>query len=177
MLGFAPISAVAISEVRDISYVVAQAQITSNAVVSAAGNYVARGSGAIVGRAFVTALEGPIQGNAAINSRAVVRANGGYILTGDADISASATVTAFGGKIASGSAAITGLATVSAIANNAVLAGAAINSKATMFANPVAQYQGNASITVTFNVSALGKIVGEEWSKITPEANVWQKVE
>lgn len=177
MLGFAPISAVAISEVRDISYVLAQAQITSNAIVSAAGNYVARGSGTITARAVVTAIEGAIQGNAAINSRAVVRANGGYLLTGDADISAIASVSALGGKITTGDAAITGRALFSAIANNAVLAGAAINGRATMFANPVAQYQGNASITVTFNASAIGKIVGEEWSKITPEANVWQKVE
>lgn len=177
MLGFAPIAAVAVSEVRDISYVVAQAQILSASSVQASANYSASGSGSIVGIASVTAYEGPIQGNASVVSRAVVAANGGYFLTGTGDISASATVSALGGKRASGVAAIVGTAAMSAIANNAVLAGAAINGKATMYANPFAQYQGNASITVTFNVSALGKIIGEEWTKTAPEANVWQKVE
>ena len=178
MLGFSPLSSAALSELRITTLVPATGSVTGRAVVTAAGTRQASASAAIIGRAIVTAYEGPIQGNASIVGRSIVGANAGFLRTATGSITGRATVSAIGGTASFGSAFITGLASVSAIANNAVLASAAILGKADVRASGgVTRSSAAGSITGRSVVTAKGMIYGEEWIKVSPVGDTWLRQE
>jgi hypothetical protein len=166
MLGFTPLSSAALSEFR----------ITT--LVPAAGTRQASASAAILGRAIVTAYEGPIQGNASIVGRSIVGANGGFLRTATGSITGVGTVTAIGGVAKFASGAITGRAIFTAIANNAVLASAGILGKADVRAvGGVTRSSAVGSITGRSVVTAKGMIYGEEWIKVSPVGDTWLRQE
>lgn len=178
MLGFSPLSSAAVSELRITTLVPATGSVTGRAVVTAAGTRQAVASAAILGRAIVTAYEGPIQGNASIIGRATVTANGGYIRVGTAAVTGTATVTAAGGAAKFASGAIAGRAIFTAIANNAVLASCQILGKADVRATGgVTRSSAVGSITGRSVVTAKGMIYGEEWIKVSPVSDTWQRQE
>ena len=178
MLGFLPLSAAAISEDSITTLVTASGAINGRALVTAAGTKTVNASGAILGRAVVTAYEGAIQGSAAINGRAVVTALGGYSRAAVAAIVGTATVTAAGGTAKFASAQIVGVGRFSAIANNAVLASAGILGKADVRCiGGVRRSTATGSISAKAVVAAEGMIYGEEWTKVSPVSDTWQRQE
>jgi hypothetical protein len=178
MLGFLPLSAAAISEDSITTLVAASGAINGRALVTAAGTKTVSASGAILGRAVVTAAEGAIQGSAAVTGRAVVTALGGYSRSAVAAIVGTATVTAAGGSAKFASAQIVGVGTFTAIANNAVLASAAITAEADVrCVGGVTRSSAVGSMTARAVVTAEGMIYGEEWTKVSPVSDTWQRQE
>lgn len=178
MLGFTPLSAAALSEIRITTLVPAAGSVTGRAVVTAAGTRQANASAAILGRAIVTALEGPIQGNASIVGRSIVGANGGFLRTATGSITGVGTATASGGIAVFASGDITGRAIFTAIANNAVLASAEILGKADVRAvGGVTRSSAVGSIIGRSTVTAKGMIYGEEWIKVSPVDDIWLRQE
>ena len=178
MLGFLPLSAAAISEDSITTLVTASGAINGRALVTAAGTKTVNASGAILGRAVVTAYEGAIQGSAAVTGRAVVTALGGYSRTAVASILGRATVTAVGGTAKFAAAQIVGVGRFSAIANNAVLASAAVTAEADVrCVGGVTRSSAVGSISAKAVVTAEGMIYGEEWTKVSPVSDTWQRQE
>jgi|688.fasta_scaffold03436_7 hypothetical protein len=178
MLGFLPLSAAAISEDSITTLVTASGAINGRALVTAAGTKTVSASGAILGRAVVTAAEGAIQGSAAVTGRAVVTALGGYSRSAVAAIVGTATVTATGGIAKFASAQIVGVGTFTAIANNDVFASAAITAEADVrCVGGVRRSTATGSISARAVVVAEGMIYGEEWTKVSPVSDTWQRQE
>lgn len=178
MLGFLPLSAAPLSQNSITTLVTASGAINGRALVTAVGTKRVSASGAILGRAVVTAYEGAIQGSAAINGRAVVTALGGYSRSAVAAIVGTATVTAAGGTAKFASAQIVGVGRFSAIANNAVLASAGILGKADVRCiGGVRRSTATGSMTARAVVTAEGMIYGEEWTKVSPVSDTWQRQE
>lgn len=178
MLGFYPLSSAGLSELRITTLVPATGSVTARSIVTAIGNRQIVASAAILGRAFVTALEGPIQGNASILGRAFVSANGVRIRIGTASITGAATVTAIGSTVKLASGSIFGRAIFTAVANNAVLASAEMLGKADVRATAGVQRASAAgSITGRSVMTAKGMIYGEEWIKVSPVGDTWLRQE
>jgi len=178
MLGFSPLSSAAVSEIRITTLVPATGSVTGRAVVTAAGTRQAVASAAILGRAVVTAYEGAIQGSAAVTGRAVVTARGGYLRFATGAILGRATVTAAGGTAKFASAQIIGVGRCSAIANNAVLASGRILGRADVRCiGGVRRSTATGSISARAVVAAEGMIYGEEWTKVSPMSDTWQRQE
>lgn len=173
MLGMLPLSAAPLSANDYIAYVAADAAINGTANANCSGTLNLFASADVTGIALVTALEGPIQGEASVLGKAVVSANGGYSLAGAAAILAAANLDATGGIIFDSSAVVIGTATFTAIANNAVLASASVTANCEMSVNGGIITQNSASITSSAVASATGMIYGEEWIKLTPTGNIW----
>jgi hypothetical protein len=178
MLGFVPLSATALSSISSTEFVYGTANVNAVATVTAAGKIQASANAAILGRAVVTALEGPTTGSASITGRAVVGANGGFLRTASGFINVTATVTAIGENSRFGTASIVGTAIVSAVANNDVLAFASVIGKADVrAAGGVTRASAVGSITGRSIVTAKGMIYGDEWVKVSPVGDTWLRQE
>ena len=177
MLGFVPLSATALSSLATDA-VSSSASVRAIAVVSAAAGRITNGNASILGRAVVTALEGPTTGSASITGRAVVGANGGFLRTASGSINVTATVTAIGANARFGSASITSVAIVTARAKNDVIASASFFSKADVrAAGGVTRASAVGSITGRSIVTAKGMIYGDEWVKVSPVGDTWLRQE
>lgn len=178
MLGFVPLSATALSSISSTEFVYGTANVNAVATVTAAGKIQASANAAILGRAVVTALEGPTTGSASITGRAVVGANGGFLQTASGSINVTATVTAIGANARFGSASITSVAIVTARAINDVIASASFFSKADVrAAGSVTRSSAVGSITGRSIVTAKGMIYGDEWVKVSPVGDTWLRQE
>lgn len=155
MLGFTPLSA---------------------APISSTGERIVEASAAILGRAIVTATSGAVEGSAAITGRATVSALAYRIVDANASITCAATVVADGGFIIEGTAAITSSATVAADGFVDAEQPIEITSKATVSCVAVVNhFTASSSMRSAANVSAIGYIFGEEWTKQAAGSDIWLK--
>ena len=154
MLGFTPLSA---------------------APISSTGERIVEASAAILGRAIVTAIGGAVEASASITGRATVTAIGYRITEANAAITGAATVVADGGFLIDGAAAITSSATVTAEGDVLVEPPVVITSKATVSCAAVVSHFTAASMRSAANVSTIGYIFGEEWTKQVAGSVIWLK--
>lgn len=142
------------------------------------------------------ALYEAIEGSAAITAEAVVTAKAVDFVLGSAAITANASFEATGIVPITGSASVSATATVTADAVDMLIGEAIINASATVTADGVSILIGAASVTASANVIAIGttssdvtiaiscnsllgasgNVIGDEWSGVTPESNVWSNV-
>jgi hypothetical protein len=101
----------------------------------------------------------------------------GSIIYADASISSTATLTADGLRTRLGNTSITGTATVSALGGFTALGSASVEGLATLELPSITVIrQADASINGLGTVTALGTILGEEWTDVPIEENTWSEV-
>lgn len=147
----------------------------SSAPLSSPGGAIVFDSASILGRAIVTATAGALEASASISARANVSCGSAVTYSSSPSITSIGRSRALGYVLKPTSASIIGSATVTSDSFIQQEQQILINAVSTVIADSDVSHFASANTNVYARVSAIGYIIGEEWTKQVAGSDIWLK--